>query len=94
MRKIFLTGLALLLVTSLSAQANANSHRNRHVGISEFGYWSYKLGPGSGPPPYAAYQTIVRYGPGNRRCISQLVQLPSGWWRPLKRCERIVVARQ
>jgi len=81
MRKIFLTGLALLLLTSLSAQA-------------EFGYWSYKLGPGSGPPPYAAYQTIVRYGPGNRRCISQLVQLPSGWWRPLKRCERIVVARQ
>jgi hypothetical protein len=40
MRKIFLTGLALLLVTSLSAQANANSHRNRHVAISEFGYWS------------------------------------------------------
>lgn len=53
-----------------------------------------ELGRGSGPPPYAAYETTVRYSPGNRQCVSQLVQLPSGWWQPVKRCERIVLVRQ
>ena len=33
---------------------------------------------GGGPPPCGAYYPTVTYGPGNRRCVSQLVQLPSG----------------
>ena len=98
MRRFLLTVSALLLLISFCTQANANGHNRRHVVVSKFGYgtgyWTYELGRGSGPPPYAAYETTVRYGPGNRQCVSQLVQLPSGWWQPVKRCERIVLVRQ
>jgi len=44
---------------------------------------------GGGPPPCGAYYPTVTYGPGNRCCVSQLVQLPSGWWQPAKWCEII-----
>ena len=98
MRRFLLTVSALLLLICCSVQANADGPYTRSVVGFKIGYratyWTYELGRGSGPPPYAAHETTVRYGPGNRRCVSQLVQLPTGWWQPLKRCERIVVARR
>jgi hypothetical protein len=97
MRRFLLTVSTLLLIISFSVRSNADGPFKRSVVVPKIGYgttyWTYELGRGSGPPPYAAYETFVKYGPGNRRCVSQLVQLPTGWWQPLKRCERIVAAR-
>ena len=92
MRKFVPAVLAGVLMIGFSAPANANGHHKRHLRVLENSYettyWEYRTSwRGSGPPPYAAFQPIVRYGPGNRRCVSTLVQLPSGWWQPVKRCE-------
>src|SRR5689334_1655727 len=92
MRNLVTAVLATFLMIGFSAPGNANGHNKRHLTVLEKSYettyWEYRTyWRGSGPPPYAAYQPIVSYGPGNRRCVSTLVQLPSRWWRPIKRCE-------
>ena len=49
-------------------------------------YWAYT------PAPWGANQPVLTYGPGNQRCVSVLLQAPSRWWIPHKRCE--IVAAQ
>ena len=93
MRHLVTVLLVSVLIVCFSAHANANGHHKRHLRVLESryqttAYWRYQTSwRGSGPPPYAAYQPILAYGPGNRRCVSTLVQLQNGWWRPVKRCE-------
>ena len=81
-----LTGLSL--VTAFSGSADADGYRRRARVQTEisvpapFWTWTYR-----GPVPEGAYFATVSYGPGNQRCVSQLVQLPNRWWRPVIKCE-------
>jgi hypothetical protein len=73
-------------VIALCAPAEARLHHKSYRTVIEPSYpapyWTYQK-----PVPSGAYQTTVTYGPGNRRCLSQLVLLPNGFWRPTRRCE-------
>ena len=87
MRCLVVASIGLMLI-GLATPAAANG-RHRHVVRTDYSfaapYWVY-----SKWVPWGAYQTTVIYGPGDRRCLSQLVLLPNGWWRPTRRCEVVV----
>lgn len=87
MRKLVLAVLALSV--GFSTHAEARGYHKRAVKAAEMSYaasdWIYRKWV-----PWGAYQTTVTYGPGNRRCVSQLLPSPSGWWIPTKRCETTV----
>jgi len=88
MRNFVLALLAGFFLINLAATADAKGH-HRHAVAVDYSYaapyWGYHKWV-----PWGAYQSTVTYGPGNRRCVSQLVLLPSGWWRPTRRCEPVV----
>lgn len=87
MRTLVAASIAFLLI-GLATPAVANGHHRRAVRTDyayATSYWGYHKWV-----PWGAYQARVTYGPGNRRCISQLVLLQSGWWRPTRRCEVVV----
>jgi hypothetical protein len=46
-------------------------------------YWAYT------PAPWGANQPVLTYGPGNQRCVSVLLQAPTRWWMPHRRCELV-----
>ena len=85
-----LLALSILpLAIGFATHAEAKSHHRRILTTAEFTYatpsWTYQKSV-----PWGAYQTTVTYGPGNRRCVSQLVHLPNDWWRPTRRCDVVV----
>jgi len=86
--KVLVVASITLFFIGLATPAAANSH-HRHAVRTDYPYaapyWAYHKWV-----PWGAYQTRVIYGPGNRRCVSQLVLLQSGWWRPTRRCEVVV----
>jgi hypothetical protein len=95
MRNLVTVLLVSVLIVCFSAHANANGHHKRHLRVLESRYqttyWRYQTSwRGSGPPSYAAYQPILAYGPGNRRCVSTLEQLQNGsvaTGQTLRNCE-------
>lgn len=91
MSKLYLSVVALALATVSSASANVSHHKLLPTGLETAvvaDYWVYRP-----VAPEGAYHTTVTYWPGNRRCVSQLVQLPSRWWKPLVHCETISAQR-
>lgn len=72
MRKFMLAvSVAMLMDTSFAGHLMAFQDSY----VTPFG--AYRTVVRGGPPPCGAYCPTVTYGPGNRRCVSQLVQLPS-----------------
>jgi hypothetical protein len=62
----------------------------RAVTVAEVPTWGFSWA--YTPAPWGANQPVVTYGPGNQRCVSILLQTPSRWWVPQRRCA--VVAAQ
>jgi hypothetical protein len=89
MRKFIVAVLIVAAIIALATDAGAKGHYRRVGTTAEFtypaSYWTYQKWV-----PWGAYQTTVTYGPGNRRCVSQLVHLPNDWWRPTRRCEIVM----
>jgi hypothetical protein len=78
--------MSLLLTVAFFTNADAKVYKRIATAAPESSppVWAWPYFP---PVPQGAYVSTVVYGPGNRRCYSQLIQLPNRWWRPLVRCE-------
>ena len=76
---------SLFFIAAFSACAEAKVYK-RHAPPppTSSPIWGWPYFP---PVPEGAYAARVVYGPGNQRCVSQLVQLPNRWWRPIVTCE-------
>ncbi len=85
MRKVVLATMVLVVGISASAEARLKPHSKASEISYSSTYWTYQKAV-----PWGAYQTTITYGPGNRRCVSQLLQSPSGWWIPTRRCETVI----
>ena len=75
-----------LFAVAFSAYAEAKVYK-RHAAPppeTRAPIWGWPYFP---PVPEGAYFARVVYGPGNQRCVSQLIQLPNRWWRPVVTCE-------
>ena len=87
-KQVPMLAMSVLLIAALSVNVDAKSHKRAAMtpteisGPTPFWTWTYRA-----PVPEGAYVATVSYGPGNQRCVSQLVQLPNRWWRPLIKCE-------
>ena len=91
-RLVFAVPVALS-VLGFASHADADGYQRRHrahVVVTRDVYYS---APSSTwwtwqkAVPWGAYQTTVVYGPADRRCVTQLVLLPNGFWRPNRQCE-------
>jgi len=79
--------LAVSVVLAIGFSTHVEAAGYRHSEIrSEAPYWTMPFWVYRPPVPEGAYYATVTYGPGNRRCVSRLVQLPSRWWRPVRQC--------
>lgn len=96
MKKLVFAVPAALLALGLASHANADGYHNHHGarhGARVVVTPGYYISPSSTwwtwpkAVPWGAYQTTVTYGPADRRCVTQLVLLPNGFWRPDRRCE-------
>jgi hypothetical protein len=89
MKKFIVAVSIVPAIIALATDADAKGHYRRVGTTAEFtsaaSSWARQKSV-----PWGAYQSTVTYGPGNRRCVSQLVHLPNDWWRPTRRCEIVM----
>ena len=80
--------MTVLFFAAFSANADAKNYKRPATAPAEFNrsvpFWAWTYRPSI---PDGSWASTVSYGPGNRRCVSHLVQLPNRWWRPVIWCE-------